>query len=349
MDFLKKFFNRELTKNLIFIMLFALFLYLIKSILNLVLLTFILTYLINSLEKLIISILKKYISVKEKMVTIILYILISVIIVVAIYNYVPLLINQIISTANQAQAMYMQITPSSFPNGWGKFIFPLLRKIDFKTYTQSGMTYAFHLASEAGAGTFNVFIALIMSLFFMLEKNRVKKFLDKFETSKVSTIYGYFKFFGNNFLNSFGKVIKAQVVIAIVNTAISVVMLAILGFTKLLAIGCMIFLLSLIPVAGVIISLVPLCLIAFKIGGLIKVLYVLIMVAIIHAIESYILNPKLMSENTKLPIFFTFVILIFSEHFMGVWGLLLGIPLFMFFIDILGVNINNNEKTIEKD
>ena len=102
----------------------------------------------------------------------------------------------------------------------------------------------------------------------------------------------------------------------------------------------MVFILSLIPVAGVIISLIPLSLIAFKIGGFTKVFYVLIVVGIIHAFESYFLNPKLMSAKTELPIFFTFVILIASEHFMGVWGLLVGIPLFMFVLDILDVKIH---------
>lgn len=51
-----------------------------------------------------------------------------------------------------------------------------------------------------------------------------------------------------------------------------------------------------------------------------------------------------MSEKTKLPIFFTFVILIVSEHFMGIWGLLLGIPLFMFIIEILGVRVGEDSK-----
>jgi predicted PurR-regulated permease PerM len=278
----------------------------------------------------------------------VLYIAIFAFIVIAISNYVPVLINQIISSIRQGEDIYLSIRPENLPKGLGRLIYPILQKIDFKNYTQSGVNFAIRFASEVGRWSVNIFIALIMSLFFMLEKDRVANFLDKFEDSKIPGIYRYFKFFGNNFLNSFGKVIKAQVVIALVNTMVSVVFLAILGFPKLLALGFMIFILSLIPVAGVIISLVPLVLIAFKIGGFIKVLYILIMVAVIHILESYILNPKLMSENTKLPIFFTFVILIFSEHFMGIWGLLLGIPLFIFFINILGVNLNGDEKTIKK-
>jgi predicted PurR-regulated permease PerM len=300
--------------------------------------------LINSLENVVVGALKKYIPIKKGIVTLILYIIIFVLIVVALYNYVPILINQIISSIKQGENYYKNIATTDLPKGWGKFLLPMLQKLDMKNYTQSGVDFAIRIATNVGKWSSNLFIALILSLFYMLEKDRVKNFIKKFEHSQISGIYGYLKFFGNNFLNSFGKVIKAQVVIAMFNTGVSVVFLTILGFPKLLALGFMIFILSLIPVAGVLMSLVPLALIGFKIGGIIKVIYVLIMIAIVHIMESYILNPKLMSHNTKLPIFFTFVILIFSEHFMGFWGLLLGIPLFIFFIGVLGVNLNEDTK-----
>ncbi|MED7618674.1 UNVERIFIED_CONTAM: AI-2E family transporter, partial [Bifidobacterium breve] len=34
---------------------------------------------------------------------------------------------------------------------------------------------------------------------------------------------------------------------------------------------------------------------------------------------------------------FTFTVLIFSEHFFGIWGLIIGIPIFVFLLDILDV------------
>lgn len=50
-----------------------------------------------------------------------------------------------------------------------------------------------------------------------------------------------------------------------------------------------------------------------------------------------------MSSQTELPTFFIFVILFLSPEFIGMWGLLLGIPIFLFILDILGI------KKIEKD
>jgi len=113
--------------------------------------------------------------------------------------------------------------------------------------------------------------------------------------------------------------------------------LTVLGFPQIIGLAIMIFFLGLIPVAGVIISLVPLTIIAFTIGGYLKVIYLFFAIMIIHAIEAYILNPKLMSSKTDLPVFYTFVVLIFSQHFFGVWGLIIGIPVFVFLLDILDV------------
>lgn len=63
------------------------------------------------------------------------------------------------------------------------------------------------------------------------------------------------------------------------------------------------------------------------------------MIIVLHALESYFLNPKLMSSKTELPVFYTFVILLLSEYFMGVWGLIIGIPIFIFFLDVCDVDL----------
>ena len=49
--------------------------------------------------------------------------------------------------------------------------------------------------------------------------------------------------------------------------------------------------------SGVIISLFPLCMIAYNIGGIMYVVYILVIVTVIHALESYVLNPKFMSQK----------------------------------------------------
>ena len=99
----------------------------------------------------------------------------------------------------------------------------------------------------------------------------------------------------------------------------------------------MVFILSLVPVAGVIISLVPLSMVGYSVGGIRYIVYLIIVILVIHMIESYVLNPKFMSSRTELPIFYTFVVLLVSEHLFGVWGLIVGVPIFTFLLDIVGV------------
>ncbi|MYZ02071.1 AI-2E family transporter, partial [Lactobacillus salivarius] len=82
---------------------------------------------------------------------------------------------------------------------------------------------------------------------------------------------------------------------------------------------------------------IPMMLIGYTVGGVKYIIYIIIMLCVVHALEAYVLNPKLMSSRTELPIFYTFVVLYVSEHLFGMWGLIVGIPVFTFLLDILGV------------
>jgi predicted PurR-regulated permease PerM len=219
-----------------------------------------------------------------------------------------------------------------------KYIVSVTKDVKITNYVKDATNFLFQFVTDVGRWSANLFFALMLSMFFMLEKDKVIRFVQKFRASRAKEVYKELEYFGKKFINSFGKVIQAQILIAMVNTAVSMIGLTIMGFPEIIALGVMIFVLSLVPVAGVIISLIPLTIIAFKIGGFIKIIYVLVMIAIIHLIETYVLNPNFMSAKTEIPVFFTFIILIVSEHFMGVWGLIIGIPIFMFFLDLLNVN-----------
>jgi predicted PurR-regulated permease PerM len=280
----------------------------------------------------------------EKFVTIILYLLLFTFFSLIIVKYVPILIAQSEDIIEKTMDFISGSSNSS--SSVQNYIINTLQGVDFNSYIKSGFDITLKFAQNVGKWSINIFISVMLSLFFMLGKKEVISFLKRFENSKIAPLYRYFAIFVNNFLNTFGKVLQAQITIAVVNTIISEVMLFLFHFPQLVALGFMIFILSLIPVAGVIVSLFPLCIIALKIGGITKVISVIIMVAIIHIIESYILNPNLMAAKVKLPIFITFVLLIISEHFLGVWGLLIGIPLFMFVLDSL--NVSANEQNIKR-
>lgn len=53
------------------------------------------------------------------------------------------------------------------------------------------------------------------------------------------------------------------------------------------------------------------------------------MLFIIHAFEGYFLNPRIVGQSLKLPTPIVFLILVVAEHFMGVIGFFLGVPLYL--------------------
>ena len=342
MQTIKQLFQRESVMKILLLVSLVLFAYLIRSILNLILLTFMIAYLANSLQSLLIKQINKVIKVNPAIITIIIYMFMTITVVLVAVKYIPLAISQSLHILNRMEYTDFAIDTK----GNMQYLAPIFHQINIASYAKEGIQSIMIFITDFGKWSLNFFMALLLSLVFVLEKDSVLRFVSKFKHSKVSVAYNYLSYFGNNFLNSFGKVIQAQIMIAIANTTLSVIGLTIMGFPGLFALAFMIFILSLVPVAGVFFSLIPLCLIAFKIGGLIKVVFVLIMIFIIHTVESYVLNPKLLSNTTHLPIFFTFATLIISEHFMGIWGLLLGIPMVIFVLDLIGVSLGEKNDSL---
>jgi predicted PurR-regulated permease PerM len=96
----------------------------------------------------------------------------------------------------------------------------------------------------------------------------------------------------------------------------------------------MVFILGFVPVLGFIFSSIPLLIVGYNFGGHSVVLMLAIMIAVVHSVEAYYLNPKIVSSYMEFPVFVTFLILLVSEHVFGFVGLLIGVPLFYILVDV---------------
>jgi predicted PurR-regulated permease PerM len=319
-------------KRILIFVLLALVLYGLKDMINLILFTFIFTFLMDRL----VIFLNRKIPLNRKILVVASYSTIVGLLSYGLVKYLPMIIGEITALIKQITTFYT----SKHDNIILNYLVERLEEIQISSYLERGFTFLITYFTDISTFGLQILIALLMSLFFLLEKPRLIEFTKKFKTSKVASIYTEIEFFSAKFVGTFGKVIEAQIIIAFVNCILTTIALWIFGFPQLGGLSIMILLLGLIPVAGVIISLIPLVIIGYSIGGIMTVLYVFIAIMIIHAIEAYILNPNLMSSKTNLPVFYTFLVLIFSEHFFGVWGLIIGIPVFVFILDVLEVTDN---------
>lgn len=305
-------------------------LFFLENALNFLLLTFIFTYLGYTIFKKILGALPHTLQ-RPTILLIVMYCCIFIIVGITGYRYLPIAMQQFSAIIIQGSSFNVELYKDLLPTK----VFDFIKNLDM-----DGILKDFGakiLGATAGISTFllEAFVAILLSFFFILEIGKIKAFSSSFRTQSTEKIYDQLVQFGQSFLNTFGLAIKVQLMISSINTILSVIGLVILGFPNIIGIAIMIFFLGLMPVIGVVISLIPLTIIAFQVGGAMYVLYMFIMILVIHAIESYFLNPKLYSITMKLPIFYTFIVLMVSELLFGAWGLVIGIPMFVFILELI--------------
>lgn len=337
---LKEYLHSEGFSRFITLVILIIFLISIGNMLNLLLFTFIFTFLMGRLEQFVTAQLNKVIRINTRVVIVLLYVIMISALSIVLYKYLPVITMQLTELVKQIVFFFQHPPENRIVKYTLSYLNGLSTPLDFQK--QVNLLYLY--IADLGKITLQVFLSILLSLFFLLEKDKIIQFTSRFKYGKFRGFFINLGHFGNKFVNSFGKVIEVQFLIALTNAILSIIFLSILGFPQLIGLGIMIFFLGLIPVAGVIISLIPLSMIAYSIGGLKMVLAVAIMIAIIHSLETYILNPKFMSAKTNLPTFFTFMVLLFSEHFLGIWGLIIGIPIFIFLLDMLDIHEEDHKK-----
>ncbi|MBF0495916.1 MAG: AI-2E family transporter, partial [Deltaproteobacteria bacterium] len=114
--------------------------------------------------------------------------------------------------------------------------------------------------------------------------------------------------------------------IACLNTILTAVGMIILKIQPVAVLSVIVLMAGFIPVAGMFISSVPICIIAFNIGSFRLMFYAIVMVAIVHMLEAYVLNPNIVSAIMKINPIITMIILYIGLNLFGLWGMLLSIP-----------------------
>ncbi|MFL0195406.1 AI-2E family transporter [Clostridium sp. WILCCON 0269] len=342
---LKSIFKLETTQKIIAISFIIIILYFLRSSIHLILFTFLFSYLIYTMNKVVGRLLCKLTPLIRKLFSVMIYITLILSIILLLYNYIPKAIDQVATLVIQITNINLNLNSN---NKVIEFIKSYIENWNIPQIIQKYSNTLLSTISDIGQFSLNVILALVLSIVFNMERGNLGEAFNNAEESSNLSIFKYLKSYGKSFTDSFGKVIRTQLIIGLFDATLSAIGLVILGFPQVLGLGLMIFVLVQIPVVGIMIALAPLSLIAFQIGGFVKIFQVLMMVVILHLIENYVLIPKLMSDSTKIPKFLVFVVLILSEKYMGLWGLLLGIPLFMFVLDIFNIKLQKTTQRIEK-
>ncbi len=179
-------------------------------------------------------------------------------------------------------------------------------------------------------------LSLLLSLFVTFDFHKLRGGVRRLGESRVAGFYEEIAPGLYAFGRLIGRAFQAQAVIAFFNTVLTFLAIHFLGIQNAAFLCSIVFVCSFIPVVGVILSSIPIAAMAIiqdsPNAGILLGLSAIGAILLIHFIETSILNPKILGDMLHLHPVLVLAILAIGEHFFGVWGLLLGVPVIVYVI-----------------
>lgn len=196
----------------------------------------------------------------------------------------------------------------------------------------SGLVYTVDAVRNIGAYLAGIgsafFLSLLFSFLIVLDLPSLVNSARSLRNTKIGFVYEEVAPSIADFAGVLGRAIEAQLFIALLNTFLTGLGLILLGLgSKLAFLSLIVFCCSFIPVAGVFISSVPICLLALQEGGLTLALFAVLLIIVAHTVEAYILNPRIYGHHLRMNPVVVLMILTIGGKMFHVWGLILGVPI----------------------
>jgi predicted PurR-regulated permease PerM len=143
----------------------------------------------------------------------------------------------------------------------------------------------------------------------------------KIKNNLYTVLSGYIAARVRSFYASFKTVMKAQLVIATINTGLTSIFLSIVQMPNTATLVVITFLCGLLPIVGNLISNAAIVAIGFTVSPELGIA-ALIYLVVLHKLE-YFLNSKIIGDRIKNPVWLTLIALIVGERLMGITGIIL--------------------------
>lgn len=213
------------------------------------------------------------------------------------------------------------------------------------------MTYAKGVFNAATV-VLSIFIAIIISIYILFDKERIKKFIKRFVNATFNEkIAERVTKYIRKTITIFLKFINAQFLDALIVGTCSTIILLILNVKYALILGPLIGIANMIPYFGAIFATIFAVLLTLLTGGFWKALSVLILIIVLQQIDANIINPKIMSDNLKISPLLVILAVTIGGGFFGVIGMFLGVPIMavikMIVMDYISVKEKKKQKNAQ--
>ena len=182
-------------------------------------------------------------------------------------------------------------------------------------------------AISAVTGIFEIFVAIIVSIYILIERTKILGFLNKFAIAifKDKTYKNIDKYF-NNSNEIFFKFVASQFLDAIVVGILVTIAMSIMKVKFAPLLGFFIGLFNMIPYIGAIIAVTISAIITLITGGVYQTIWMLLIVIILQQIDANIINPKIVGQSLKIsPLLVIFAVTVGGAYF-GILGMFLAVP-----------------------
>lgn len=195
------------------------------------------------------------------------------------------------------------------------------------------------------SGLFNVFIALIISVYMLIDKQLLIDGFNKFLSlvtpdDKEPAVKRFFQRANKIFSDYIYSCVLDACLVAVLATII----LSVLGVKYSIIFGTFIGFCNLIPYFGAIISNCLTVIITIFSGGIMKAVWVAVSLFVLGQVDGNIIGPKIMGNKLEVrPLWIIFAVTLGGGLF-GVAGMLLSVPVTMVLRMVLSEVIENMEK-----
>ena len=174
-----------------------------------------------------------------------------------------------------------------------------------------------------GKNIIYVVMGLILAVVFLVEHRQLEAWRESIpEDATVRILLRYIAYL----CDAISITARLQVIVAVVNTLITLPVLIALRLPSIPALMAFLFVMGLIPVVGGVVSGVVMGTLAYVYKGPAGVAVFFVSTFVLHKIESYYLSPRLTARHVKLPGFAIITSLILFEHLFGLVGLFISFP-----------------------
>lgn len=321
----------------------------------------IIAYLLYSPSKKIESMYKKVKIIKKKarlLSIITVYILAIILILLIIRFIVPVIAQSVLDLVNNFQSYYTIATEkinnlpddSILKSNYVMSISDEIKNLDLKQFINvEQLTKYAQGAISIANGIFDFFVAIIVSVYILLERTEIIGFVKKlikaiFSENTYNSINKYFDRTNEIFL----KFLASQFLDAIVVGILTSIGMSIMGVKYAVLLGFLIGLFNMIPYFGAIIAVTISIIITLLTGGITQAVWMGIVVIILQQIDANIINPKIVGESLKISPLLVILAVTLGGAYFGILGMFLAVPIIAVIKIILidFINLKNNKAKV---